>query len=75
MEPNAHRSRSVSDVASVSTVSVLSCYTIRDVRAMCIEEPRLGWISSGITRHRLRTTKPKKRTINHSDRLLRIRPQ
>ena len=43
--PNAHRSRSNSDVASFSTVSVLSFYPIR-VRALRAEEPQLRCISS-----------------------------
>ena len=40
MEPNTHISRSISDVSSFSTVSVLGCYTIRvfaysDVEHVC----------------------------------------
>ena len=34
MEPNAQRSRSVSDVSSFSTVSVFSLYTIRVGRSV-----------------------------------------
>ena len=45
MGPNAHRSRSISDVPSFSMGSVLSCYPIR-ARALCVEEPQLGCISS-----------------------------
>ena len=45
MGSNAHRSRSILDVLSFSTVPVLSCYPIR-VRALCVEEPQLGCISS-----------------------------
>ena len=48
MEPNAHRSRSMSDVSSFSTVYVLSVYPIR-VRALCVVEPQLGCISSVMT--------------------------
>ena len=36
MEPNVHRSRSISDVSSFSMVSVLNCYTIR-VRALYVK--------------------------------------
>ena len=46
MGPDAHISRSISDVSSFSIVSVLSFDPIR-VRALCVEEPVLGWISSG----------------------------
>ena len=35
MEPNAHRSRSISDVSSFSSVSVLGFYPIRE-RALCV---------------------------------------
>ena len=35
MEPNAHRSRSISDISSVSMVSVLCFYTIC-VRVLCV---------------------------------------
>ena len=45
MGPSAHRSHSISDVSSFSTVSVLSFDPIR-VRALCVEEPQLGCISS-----------------------------
>ena len=38
MAPNAHRSRSISDVSSFSTVSVLSFDPIR-VMALCVEVP------------------------------------
>ena len=48
MEPNDHRSRSVSDVSSFSTV--LSFYTIR-VRALCVQEPQFRCISSAINLH------------------------
>ena len=48
MEPKAHII-SISDVSSFSTVSILSCYPIREV-ALCVEEPQLGWISSPKTR-------------------------
>ena len=41
MKPNARRSRSISDISSFNTVSVLSSYPIR-VRALCVEEPQLG---------------------------------
>ena len=41
MEPNAHRSRSIADVSSFSTVSLLIFYTIR-VRALHVDEPQLG---------------------------------
>ena len=41
----AHRSRSISDVSSFSTVSVLSFYPIR-VRALCVKQPQVGCISS-----------------------------
>ena len=40
MEPNAHRSRSISDVSTFSTVSVFSFDPIR-VRALCVEEPSI----------------------------------
>ena len=43
--PNAHRSHSISDISSFSTVSVLSFYTIH-VRALCVKEPQLRRISS-----------------------------
>ena len=43
MESNAHRSRSISDVSSFSTVSVLSFYDIR-VRALRVQKPQLGCI-------------------------------
>ena len=43
MVPNAHRSRSISDVSSFSTVSVLSLYAIR-VNALCVQKPQLGCI-------------------------------
>ena len=46
--PNPRRSRSILDVSSLSTVSVLSFDPIR-VRALCVEELQLGWISSGYT--------------------------
>ena len=46
VEPNAHRSRSISDVS----LSVLIVDTIR-VRALCVDEPQLGCISSGRTMH------------------------
>ena len=44
MAPNAHRSRSISDIST----SVLSVYTTR-VRALCVEEPQLGRTGSAIT--------------------------
>ena len=43
-----------SRLSETSTVSVLSCYTIR-VRALCVEEPQLGLISSGHTVYLLPT--------------------
>ena len=46
MGPNAHRSRSISDVSSLSTVSVLRFDPIR-LRAPCVEESQLGCICSG----------------------------
>ena len=48
MEPNAHRSRSISDVSSFNTVSVLNLYHIC-LRALCVEEPKLGCISSVVS--------------------------
>ena len=48
MGPNTHRSRSISDVLSFSTVSVLGFDPIR-VRALYVEEPQLRCISSGFT--------------------------
>ena len=58
MGPNAHRCRSISDVLSFSTVSVVSFDPIR-VRALCVEEPQLGRISSDRTRSvTLMTTTP-----------------
>ena len=41
VDPNAPRSRSISDVSSCSTISVLSFYTIR-VRALSVCYPQLG---------------------------------
>ena len=46
MEPNTHISRSISDVSSFSTVSVLSFDPILK-RALCVEVPQFGCISSG----------------------------
>ena len=46
MGPKVHRFRSISDVSSFSTVSVLSFDPIL-VRALCVGEPRLGCFSSG----------------------------
>ena len=42
-----HSSRSILDVSSFGTVSVLSFNPIR-IRALCIEEPQLGCISSDV---------------------------
>ena len=50
MGPNARRSRSISDVSSFSTVSVLSVYPTR-VGALCVEKPQLDvkmYISSDL---------------------------
>ena len=55
MGPNAHRSGSISDVSSVSTVSVLSFDPIR-VRALYVEEPLLRCISSTAARTVLQTS-------------------
>ncbi len=46
--PNAHRSRSISDVSSFSTVSVLSFEPIR-MRALCVEERRLEYSGYAMT--------------------------
>ena len=40
MEPDVHISRSISDVSSLSTASVLSFYTIR-VTALFVQDPQL----------------------------------
>ena len=42
MGPNAHKSRSISDVSSFSTIAVLSFGPIR-LRALCVEVPQPGW--------------------------------
>ena len=46
VEPNALRSRAISDISSFSMVSIVSFYTIR-VRALCVQVPHLGCINSG----------------------------
>ena len=49
MERNAHRSRSISNVSSFSTVYVfIRFYPIR-VRALYVEKPQLGSINSAYT--------------------------
>ena len=63
MGSNAHRSRLILDVSSFTMVSVLSFYSIR-VRALCVEEPQLGCISSACT-HGHRMTLNSGKTSRH----------
>ena len=56
---NPHRSRSISDVSSFSTVFILRFFYPIRVRALRVEEPQLGCISSGwhnfvVIRHSLK---------------------
>ena len=60
MGPNAHRSRSISDVSSFSTVSVL-CSNSTRVRVLCAEETQIGCISSHIGLSLILTTTAKPR--------------